>query len=527
MTRYLVVGEVDKIQSFIFQSSRLREVAGASYLLTQFDDKIRDDMKHARHDVLGSAGGSYRIVVEGNKGAAEAVALELREAFETSVGGTMTTVVVDYEPVHNVIKRGNHALRHAKLAGGEPVALWHSPYHAICESSGIELAVDFAHPSGYKDDNRKTPYHPDERQRYMGATTQKKSDEGAAINLLTKFADHMAEITKRRPIERHGNATEADTYAAYDPRQYVAYLVSDGNGMGELFGHCTPDEYSRFSTKVPVVTQNAIIHAVEGMGAESHRNGVERFPALPLISGGDDVFMLMPAPWAVDVAMRYCASYEDAMSKAVGDSIGALRGSSYRATTGAAVVICKASYPYRVAHQHAHELLNAAKDRAKYIKQSCLIVDFIVGSDTVGISGDLPPQPHVAQQVQQYFLRLRYELRDLPNKKLYELADVVRKIVKPAYLEAVDMFKDEPARIRFDKVLDAVSHKVTIALPDQRSEIAGLIKRIDTTLYPGQGYGNLLTQALAQPLDFLEIVKFWGFCFDLQYRRESYLTEGR
>lgn len=522
MSRYLVVGEVDKIQSFIFQSSRLREVAGASYLLTQFDDKIRNDIESAGYDALVSAGGSYRIVVEGSKGDAEAFARELREAFETSVGGTMTTVVVDYEPESDLIKRGNSALRFAKLAGSEPVALWHSPYHAICESSGVELAVDFAHPSGYKDGNRNKPYHPDERQHYLGATTQKKSDESATIELLRAFAGSRFHL--------HDNATEADTYARYDPRQYVAYFVSDGNGMGELFSQCNPKgEYSTFSEQVPGITRQAIIGAVEGMGAEMYRNGQELFPALPLISGGDDVFMLMPAPWAVDVAARYCQYYEDEMSKAVDDSIGALRGSGFRATTGAAVVICKASYPYRVAHQHAHRLLNAAKDRAKDedIRKSCLIVDFIVGSDTAGTSGDLPPQPHAAQQVQQYFLRLRYDLRDLPNKKLYELADVVRKIVKPAYWAAVEMFKDEPARTRFDKVRETVSNVVTSVLSDQRSEIAGLIKRIDTTLYPGHGYGDLLTQALAQPLDFLEIVKFWDFCFDMSHRREEYLTEGR
>ncbi|NJL55491.1 hypothetical protein HC928_10085 [bacterium] len=33
MTKYLLVAEVDKIQSFVFRSSRLREVAGASRLL--------------------------------------------------------------------------------------------------------------------------------------------------------------------------------------------------------------------------------------------------------------------------------------------------------------------------------------------------------------------------------------------------------------------------------------------------------------------------------------------------------------
>ena len=40
-------------------------------------------------------------------------------------------------------------------------------------------------------------------------------------------------------------------------------------------------------------------------------------PVLPLILGGDDLFALIPAPYALDFARRFCLAYEEQLKKLV------------------------------------------------------------------------------------------------------------------------------------------------------------------------------------------------------------------
>lgn len=476
MSKFLIVAEVDKIQSFVFRSSRLREVAGASRLLEDLCVEIK--RKYADR-ALSSAGGSFRIVVDESE--IDKVISDLRQKFEQNIGGSITITSVPYSSNNDVIKRGNAKLRRAKLQGSDPEPVWYSPYHAICASSGEELAVAYERPGGFSKEGQ--PRFPDERPRYIGRTTLQKGDESAANKLLDKFIARMQENTNLQDIEKLPNPTEADTYAQFDSRQYVAYMVSDGNGMGAVFNDCSPEQLSDLSGKIGEITTDALIHAVEGMCAETHRNGQMRFPVLPLISGGDDLFVLMPAPWSVDVAKRFCEAYQAGMSTQL-RSMGLLTEQE-NATTGVAVVICKASYPYRIAYEYAHELLGKAKRRSKDIKQSCLILDFVVGSDTVAARERVEPQPYTVEEA-GYFTKHRLALAGLPSRIL---------------------------------------HQIEEALIHQRDK-KPIVERV-RQLYPHLEYADALQAALADSSRLRELLKLWDFCYDMNKQRDEYLTEER
>lgn len=476
LSKFLIVAEVDKIQSFVFRSSRLREVAGASRLLEDLCVEIK--RKYADR-ALSSAGGSFRIVVDESK--IDMVISDLRQKFEQNIGGSITIISVPYYPDNDVIKRGNAELRRAKLQGSDPEPVWYSPYHAICASSGEELAVAYERPGGFLSNGQ--PRFPDERPRYMGRTTLHKGDENAVIRLLDGFIKQMQQTTKHNNLGKLDNPTEADTYAQFDPRQYVAYMVSDGNGMGAVFNACSPGQLSDLSGRIGELTSDALIHAVEKMCAETHRNGQMQFPVLPLISGGDDLFVLMSAPWSVDVAKHFCEKYQNGMSAQL-RSMGLLTEQE-NATTGAAVVICKASYPYRTAYQYAHELLGKAKRRSKEINQSCLIVDFVVGSDTVAESNRTEPEPHTFEEA-RYFVDQRFALRGLPSRILHQI---------------------ETAII-------------------QQQDTAAIVERV-RQLYPHREYADALQVALSDSSRLRELLKLWDFCYDMNKRRDEYLTEER
>ncbi|NJL55492.1 hypothetical protein HC928_10090 [bacterium] len=367
------------------------------------------------------------------------------------------------------------------MTGDDPDPIWQSPYHAICASSGEELATAYERPGGFLENGQ--PRFPDERPRYMGQTTLQKGDEAAAIQLVDEFIERMIEITNFQNVEKLPNPTEADTYAQFDPRQYVAYMVSDGNSMGAMFNACTTSQLPELSQRIGEITSDALIHAVEGICAETHRNGQMQFPVLPLISGGDDLFVLMPAPWAVDVVRHFCEAYQEGMSAQL-HSMGLLNEQE-NATTGAAIVICKASYPYRTAYEYAHELLGKAKREAKKINQSCLIVDFVVGSDTVGSNDRMQPQSYTFEQA-AYFVDQRFALRGLPSR---------------------------------------IVHQLDVALIQQQDTTA-IVDRV-RQLYPHLEYADSLQAALSNSSHLRELLKLWDFCYDMNRQRDDYLTEER
>lgn len=476
MSEYLIVAEVDKIQSFIFRSSRLREIAGASRLLEDLCEEIKQ--KYGSR-ALSSAGGSFRIVVDESE--IDMVISDLRQKFEQNIGGSITITSVPYSSDSDVIKRGNAELRRAKLQGSDPEPVWYSPYHAICASSGEELAVAYERPGGLLPNGQ--PRFPDEHPRYMGQTTLQKGDENAVIRLLDGFIERMQQTTRHNNLGKLDNPTEADTYARFDPRQYVAYIVSDGNGMGAIFNACSSEQLSDLSSKIGEITSDALLHAVEGICAETHRNGQMRFPVLPLISGGDDLFVLMPAPWAIDVAIEFSQAYQKGMSAEL--RLMDLLNKDANATTGVAVVICKASYPYRTAYQYAHELLGKAKRRAKEVNRSCLIVDFVVGSDTVVVSNRMELQSHTFEEA-GYFVDHRFALRGLPSRIL---------------------------------------HQIEAAL-NQQQDTAAIVERV-RQLYPRLEYADALQAALSDSSRLRELLKLWDFCYDMYRQRDEYLTEER
>ena len=70
--RYLLAAEADKIQDFIFRSSRLREVVGASQLLARFCEEegaplLLEQLAFGgdpNQDIVVNDGGSFRIIFD-------------------------------------------------------------------------------------------------------------------------------------------------------------------------------------------------------------------------------------------------------------------------------------------------------------------------------------------------------------------------------------------------------------------------------------------------------------------------------
>jgi len=450
--RYLLAAEADKIQEFVFRSSRLREVVGASQLLSRFcQEGIGPLPGKYGGQTLVNDGGSFRIVFEGENAEdvqhrAKESGSDLAELYQLALGGSLSVG----EPVPldgsfpDANKEAGKKLRRAKEHRQGVIADPHMPYVAYCASCGVELAVTHYVLSGEPMNARprylcqicqdKAQQRYDTRDTFIGAFT-----EATRCHLSNPSHVDELEIT-----------FDADKFGGFDlsGRNYVAYLVADGNAMGRIFGNCSEDQISRLSAQLPRVvldslaqpTAELIEHLCDEEDDAKHH---AHFPVLPLILGGDDVFVLLPAPYALDFARSFSLAFEREMAQMVRDLKNVPRP-----TMSAAVIICKSKYPYALAHHRGEELLKEAKRISKRLAarhgeyHSVVNFEVILGNRLAGqvesdetnligpslrpywVADERNPLSEAAFEYGidlQTLLQQRLSLKDVPNKRLHEI----------------------------------------------------------------------------------------------------------
>ncbi len=536
---YLLAAEADKIQDFIFRSSRLREVVGASQLLTRFCRSVegKDTLaKDHRYEVVVNDGGSFRIIFE-TREQAIAFGADLAELYRLALGGSLTVA----EPVElkgdfrEANKTASNRLRWAKSCRQEVIAEVHMPYVAFCESCGVALAERRDRLSGKRASRRS---------QYLCQTCQEKTAERNHTYqaILDEFYEAYCTFPDIQPKGNPKWPEDADDVAEFDlrKRNYVAYLVADGNGMGQIFGSCDRDQIAKLSQELSRVLRDSLaVPAARVRGQLPDKT--DMIPILPLILGGDDLFALIPAPYALDFARQFCLAWEDQMRNLV-EEVGLT--DIPPPTIAAAVVICKSAYPYALAHRRASELLKKAKRQSKLLAAekgeylSAVNFEVILGNRLAGLDdGDnrliLPTlrpywvaKEELPEPVQQWSIDLtkllaqRLALKDLPNKRLAEL----RRCFE-------DAPSTESVRDRTQALEDWTKHKLERILKrlsaSSRSCVEQALDALGRSRKDGIGdhhWCEIRRDAESQPLahGMLDLLEAWDFAQDLDNSLDKY-----
>lgn len=367
MTQYLLAAEADKIQDLIFRASRLREVIGGSQLLLRFCEEVPRKLLPEGAEVVVSDGGSFRVLFNSEAEAKE-FSERLAEIYRLATGGSLT--VAGPVPMNGNFKKttknANRALRRAKRHRSGFTATPHLPYVAFCASCGVGLAVEHSPRPG------------ETRGQYLCIDCRAKRHESdpASTPDLGKFLSKFFKAVvgdgwneyhwpgKKKDVKKEREPDPPMDVARFDPRDYIAYIVADGNSMGEIFGKCDdPTQLCSFSDSLKPTVYASLAEPtrclIRRAAEEEERTELSRFlPVLPLIAGGDDLFVFLPAPWALDFARRFAKAYEREMSRLV--ETHQIQDVD-PPTVAVAVIICKAKYPYYLAHQRGEKLLKQAK----------------------------------------------------------------------------------------------------------------------------------------------------------------------
>ncbi|MCL4858482.1 MAG: hypothetical protein KJZ93_03710 [Caldilineaceae bacterium] len=452
MTQALLAAEADKIQDFIFRASHLREVTGGSALLTRFCKEIPGLLPHKPVDRIIHDGGNFRLAFA-DKSEAKAAGDALADYYYQMTGCSLTVAPpVDWDGSDLTFQQANQQagslLRSAKREKA-PVASAHLPYIAFCASTGVELAADYRQVK------------PRQRPTYASRASLHKKYE-REDSRREEFLEQFLTLIHQGQQHDLDFPTEADQVGSYDSRNYVAYLVADGNGMGAVFDKCQcPNQVATLSIRLTEIVRDSL-----AIPARSFLNIIKKsvMPVLPMILGGDDLFVLLPAPYALAFAEQFCREFEQRMAACLQDELKLDPAQIGHPTMAAAIVICKASYPFQLAHQRGEALLKAAKRFAKSLpgRPSTVNVELIVGS-TLEETNNNQHQPTLAPylvgdvQVEtdqpsttiSTLLAVRELLTDLEQKPR---AQLLNEVFDQPQLQRLDK---EPKRIEWQERLEA------------------------------------------------------------------------
>jgi len=541
VTQYLLACEADKIQDFVFRSSRLREVVGGSQLLSRFCKDVPSLLRPSNTEmkVVINAGGSFRILFDDEEKAKEFSA-NLAEVYRRATGSSLTVAepveVIDIDDFNKASEKAEDNLRKAKRWRAGWQSQEQMPYMAFCSSCGMGLATTY------------TTYHIGEEKQYLCASCLNKSAErkghehaeelgpflGAFYREVVKEPDKLALACWPGKEERNGRSKKDPTedIADYDPRRYVAYLLADGNAMGEVFGKCKdPHKMQKLSNGLTQAMHHALAVPTKKIMGPSDDLFI---PVLPLILGGDDLFALIPAPWALDFADQFCRVFEEEMDELINTQLGLNMPTP---TISVAVVICKSKHPYKLAHEAGETKLKDAKRIGKRIKlaenkpYSTVHFEVVLGGRLVSemprkeIRPTLCPYLVIDNDESEWGLSIqrlieqRWELRGIPNKRLSELQRLYDLNKLPDYL---DNDKISPWKSKLGRLLKRINQRNEV----QAEKIENALKKLgesdppylrEVSRYPDSAwYGHGLPDLLGA----------WDFAMNLDKDRKAYEMEG-
>lgn len=419
----LFAADADKIQDLVFRSAHQRQIVGGSRMLAEFGKRVSQMIKGAPFGgrAVIDRGGSFRIIFP--EGAdRDAFAERLKLFYHLLFDAHITTVKTEksFEKENETdFKAANENL--TRELERSKAARWHltddayAPIIAYCHDSRNGLAENYAELQ-YSEEGE---YY---LSKFACDTWNMGGERYFQNNEFLKSILHAD--SSSQPYEGMYWAQNVDYIADLDPAHHnVAYLLADANNAGRLFRECSSEkELNRLSEILEKTLKAALAKQIPFLfknlkvskGYRPIKDGKEWLPLLPLIFAGDDIFVMLPAFYALDLARRFCKDFVESMQNALQNEPD-LDGLSGKINNGeidppsisAALIFCKSNHPYHLAHERGEKLLRETKRFSKRFREkreavAALAFDYVIGNQLVKSHKD--PQGEVLPTMNPFWI---------------------------------------------------------------------------------------------------------------------------
>ena len=354
MTQYLYGAAVQGIQSFIFQTNKLKEIVGASELVEEictevFEDLLFKNNIFARYEKIISAAGNIKYIFQDKKDLEKIVKVFPKIVAEKAPGITVSQAVVEYD--ENNFK-GCIDLLEKKLR----IQRNKQPLNPIPQFMSIERSRRTGLPAEEKKGNE-----------FWDDASMKKDIAGNCLIKLCKksfYGENSKDKVNKDKIAR-------DVENLTDKNDWIAIIHADGNSLGQVVKAIgsNREKFKKFSENLDKATKNAANNAYY----DTIREDEEYFPLRPVVLGGDDMTVIIRSSLAVDYTTAFLKHFEEQTKKLLGECEEKLLDSVFadgtkHLTACAGIAFVKSSYPFYYGYDLAEELCKAAKKDAR--KQS-------------------------------------------------------------------------------------------------------------------------------------------------------------
>ena len=362
---YLYGSSVQGIQSFIFETNKLKEIVGASELVEQlsrtqilsggetslFDDYLaKIGVELSEDDFYRAAAGNIRLFLKDKDKIEKIVRGWPKFVSEKVPGVTLSQAVLEVSKFSGK-KTGELEKKLKEARNRLPIPDELSPMVAIRARRTGKPAVDW-------EDEKK----PRDRATRL---KQEKGQTEAPQNLMEKILPDGA-LRNLENAKEHYPYDISDILTEGDETGWLAVIHADGNGLGRILQSLStaPAESTEeqpmqkqkdFSKTLDQCTLNAVKKATGDIGFLDGIPGKGAYPFRPVVAGGDDLTIIIRA----DLAFDFTLSYLNAFNEKTREHNGIFGEDGLTACAGIAYM--KASYPFHYAVQLAEELCGYAK----------------------------------------------------------------------------------------------------------------------------------------------------------------------
>ena len=349
MTKFLYGASVQGIQSFILQTTKLKEIAGASELVesictSSFAEQIgkkADELVLDRNAVLNAAGNIKYIFTD--EDSCRKVFLEFpKKVLEAAPGITISQAVVKFDgdgfaEAVNELERKLRAQRNLPAPS------------VTCGLMGIQRSRATGLPASAVD----------KADGYLDRASAYKREAAKNHRLFDKAVDTELGKLFKQPYDIEKMTGHND---------WIAIIHADGNGLGKVVRQIgkLPDKFKRFSASLDKATAAA---ARKATAAVIKPGMSQTFPMRPVVIGGDDLTVIIRADLAADFTKEYLKEFEIQTKSLLGGIDESLADGL---TACAGIAYIKSSFPYYYGYSLAEELCSAAK-KGSNRAHSCLM----------------------------------------------------------------------------------------------------------------------------------------------------------
>ncbi len=367
--KYLYGAAIQGIQSFIFQTDKLKEIVGASELVericTEFFKNEFDDGAFNEENKLLSAAGNIKYIFD-NEADCKKIVLEFPlSVMKIAPGITISQAVVKYSQgeLNEALSLLEEKLKAQRNKVSVPVEIGYMGIGRVRRTGGLAF------------NESPSPIGSSEEENILDKLTIKKINEYRNQNSLFK------KISNNLDLEDRENDLWNDTDKLFmrESKSWIAVVHADGNGLGSIIQnlnknlkeHSDDDvrnAFKSFSQALDKATITAAQIAFEKVIKSKKENGVP-YPIRPIILGGDDMTAIVQAELALDYTVAFLNEFQKASARELVflKKDYSITGFENGISSCAGIAYVKKSYPFHYAINLAEKLCTEAKYFVKKI----------------------------------------------------------------------------------------------------------------------------------------------------------------